>query len=155
MGKSILFVCSGNSCRSPMAEAMMRKMLGKNKDVEISSAGLFALEGMRANENALRTMAKEGIELGRHRSRQLTQEMVNQAGVIVVMTGDHKEAIAHFSPGIEKKVFLLSEFEEDANLRGTDIPDPIAQPLEAYQRCLAQMKSPLANLVLKLMRSEI
>lgn len=133
----------------------MRKMLGANKDVEVSSAGLFALEGMRANENAIRTMAKEGVEIGKHRSRQLTQEMVEDADLIVVMTEDHRDAILHFAPGAGKKVFLLSEFEEDGELKGTDIPDPIAQPLEAYERCLAQMKSPLANLVLRIVQKEI
>ena len=155
MEKTVLFVCSGNSCRSPMAEAMMRKMLGKRDEVKVSSAGLFALEGMHANENAIRVMAKEGIELAKHRSRQLTSEMVEEAQLVVVMTSDHKEAIMHFTPLAKGKVFLLSEFEEDEEIRGTDIADPIAQPLEAYERCLAQMKSPLANLVLKLMQKEI
>ena len=155
MAKSVLFVCSGNSCRSPMAESMLRKMLGNRGDVDVSSAGLFALEGMRANEMAVRTMVKQGVELAKHRSRQLTQEMVDKADIIVVMTADHKQSIAHIAVHSEGKVFLLSEFEEDEHLCGRDIADPIAQPLEAYERCLAAMKSPLANLALRLIEGEI
>ena len=138
-----------------MAEAMMRKMLGKRNDAQVTSAGLFALEGMHANEHAIATMAKEGVDLTKHRSRQLTKRMVDNADIIVVMTQDHKDAIAHFAGQAMGKVFLLSEFEEDKESSKKDIPDPIAQPLEAYQRCLAQMKSPLANLVLKLVQKEI
>lgn len=138
-----------------MAEAMMRKMLGKHGDIKVSSAGLFALEGMRANEHAVSTMAKEGVELAKHRSRQLTVSMMDEADIIVVMTGDHRKAVLHFAPHAKGKLFLLSDFEEDEQIRGTDIPDPIAQPLEGYQRCLAQMKSPLANLVLKLVQQEM
>ena len=133
----------------------MRQMLGKHDEVEVLSAGLFALEGMRANEHAIKTMAKEGVDLAKHRSRQLTKKMVDDADIIVVMTQDHKDAIAHFARHVMDKVFLLSGFEEDEDIRKRDIPDPIAQPLEAYQRCLAQMKSPLANLVLKLIQKEI
>ncbi len=155
MGKSVLFVCSGNSCRSPMAEAMMHKMLANDTNVKVNSAGLFALEGMRANEHAIRTMEKEGVDLSKHRSRQLTRQMAQDADIIVVMTQDHKEAITHFAADVASKVFLLSEFEEDEEMRGRDIADPIAQPLEGYQRCFAQMKSSIANLVLKLVRKEI
>ncbi len=128
----------------------MRKMLGNRPDIGVSSAGLFALEGMRANENAIRAMSKEGVDITGHRSNQLTKDMVDKADLIVVMTTAHKEAIFHFSAEARGKVFLLSEFEEDER-RGRDIADPIAQPVEAYERCLAQMKSPLANLVLKLL----
>ncbi len=133
----------------------MRKMLGNRVDVTVTSAGLFALEGMRANENAVSAMVKEGVELAKHRSRQLTVAMMETADIIVVMTGDHRKAVLHFAPQAKEKLFLLTEFEEDEQIRGTDIPDPIAQPLEGYQRCLAQMKSPLANLVLKLVQKEM
>ena len=138
-----------------MAEVMMRKMLGDRNDIQVSSAGLFTLEGMRANELAIRTMAKEGADLVQHRSRQLTKKMVDDADLIVVMTEDHRKMIGRLAKYALDKVFLLTEFEEDQKIRKRDIPDPIAQPLEAYESCLAQMKSPIANLVLKMIQKEI
>ena len=143
-----------------MAEVMTRKMLGNRNDIQVSSAGLFALAGMRASEHSIRTMAKEGVDLTMHRGRQLTKKMLDEADLVVVMTKDHKDTIARFTgarftgQGMDK-VFLLTAFDEDRAIRERDIADPIAQPPEAYERCLAQMKSPITNLVLKLIQGEI
>jgi protein-tyrosine-phosphatase len=133
-----------------MAEVILRKMLGTAVQIQISSAGLFALEGQKANENAIATVAEEGTSLADHRARQLTKEMVRDADLILVMTRGHEQAIGQFAPDGMSKVKLITEYEEDEDQKGRDIFDPIAQPIEVYQKCLSEMKSSLANLVLKL-----
>jgi len=139
VAKKILFVCTGNTCRSSMAEAIARKMLRDRKkqdQVQVFSAGTCALPNARATEQAVAVMREMGIDLRAHRATLLTPELVKEAGLVLTMTGAHKEQVKRLIPEAQEKVFTLAEFAG----AGADILDPIGKPADVYRQCAAELR---------------
>ena len=144
--KTILFVCTGNVCRSPMAEGLMRhylKGLKGRRDLTILSAGVSAPAGARASQPAVEALSELGIDLGSFRSQPVTEELLERCDHVFTMTRDHFRIIDLLFPEHSGKVRLLGEFTK----HGGDVPDPIGQGLPTYQRCRDVIKSALAQLL--------
>lgn len=123
----ILFVCTGNTCRSALAEGIARARLGPESGIAFESAGLDALDEAPATPHALAVAAEAGADLDAHRARQATREMVERADCVYVMTRSQAEALARMgSPGGDRVALL--------DPAGEDIPDPYGQDLDAYRR---------------------
>lgn len=139
MSKKVLFVCTGNTCRSPMAEGLLKKMaLESQIPLEVESAGLAAFAGVPAALEAVDVCKEKGIDISRHLSQPLSKILVMESDLILTMTEKHKEMILKKMPFLETKVFLLSEF---AGLGNQDVEDPIGQSLESYRKTLDLMES--------------
>ena len=131
MKKNILFVCTGNSCRSVMAEGLFRHAVSEQADrFLVGSAGVSALDGYPASPETVKVMKEEGIDVSAHRSRHLTAAMVRMADKIFVMEQMHRDAILQSWPEAGEKVRLLTEYSPEARERSMeiDIPDPIRMP---------------------------
>ncbi len=125
----ILFVCTGNTCRSPMAEAIARHYLAKpgatKRPTRVASAGVATSDGMAMTPEAVEALEMSRIDAGRHRSRMLTREMVEDATVIYAMTRSHAHQAISLVPAAKDKIQLLDP-------SGRDITDPIGGPLATY-----------------------
>jgi protein-tyrosine phosphatase len=143
----VLFVCTGNTCRSPMAEALFRRLAAERlgcrpaeierHGVVVASAGISAWAGTRASAGAIDVMAEMGGDLGGHESQPLTEDLVRQADVILTMTAAHRAAILAQFPEAGGRVTMLSPDRQD-------VLDPIGGSLDIYRRCARQIHGHLA-----------
>lgn len=124
MIRRVLVVCVGNICRSPMAEGLLQRAL---PDLQISSAGLAALVGHSADPIAVQIMAEQGIDIGAHRARMVSDALVRNSDLILVMDSRQQEQIAAEYPHARGKVFRLGE------TAGQGIPDPYRQSAGVFR----------------------
>jgi len=143
----LVFVCTGNICRSPMAEYLLRSLLGEESEWVVVSAGILAPQGMPASEAAIHVMQEdEGIDIARHRSRMLDSALVAESDLIVCMTPSHRAEILRSFPEADGKTFLLTDFELEH--RSEAVADPIGHSVDVYRKTKDQIKAALPDLVL-------
>ena len=145
--KNVLFVCTGNICRSPIAEGLFRRLIGNRKDIEVVSAGVHAVRGQPPSLYAVQVCAEEGTDISGLRSQPLTATLVNQATHIFAMTGAHLETIQALFPHTAEKTFLLREFEEPGTTVWREVPDPIGLGREVYEHCARIIKNALPSVL--------
>ena len=146
----ILFVCTGNTCRSNMAEALAGRLMedrfGSGGYIEVCSAGLAASPEEPAASFAVEAMAWKGIDMSDYRASLLTREMVQEADLVLTMTRGHLEQLNILFPGYHKKAFTLADFAG----AGGDIADPIGQSLDVYRQCAHRLEELISRVLDKL-----
>lgn len=143
---SVLFVCSGNTCRSPMAKGILEKMFEK-KNVFVYSAGTIARKGSLPSEFAIIAAQKYGADISHHLSSPLTKELINDADLILVMSPKHKDAVIELVPEAKSKTFLLREYASGIN---EEVEDPIGAPLQVFEKVAAIINENLVKVAEKI-----
>ena len=145
--KTILFVCTGNICRSPMAEGLFRHAVKGRGDYKILSAGVGAIDGQPPSSHAIRALKELDIDISGQRSHMLTGRMVEEADYILGMTHSHLDSITLLYPHAAEKTFLLREFDDTLDTFEKDISDPIGGTLDVYLNCRDQIEQGIASLL--------
>jgi len=153
--KTILFICTGNVCRSPMAEALFRRETRGRGAFRVLSAGLGAMDGQPPTAHSVEAMRKLGVDISEQHSRMLTADLVRQADYIFGMTHSHVDTVALLYPQAAEKTFLLREFDDTLESYEKDIGDPIGSSYEVYEDCRNQIEQGIASLLKFMEQHEI
>jgi len=145
--KTVLFVCTGNICRSPMAEGLFRHAVAGRGDFRVVSAGLGAVDGQPPSAYAVQAMKELGIDISQQRSHMLTASLVREADYIFGMTHSHVDSVMLLYPQMAEKVFLLREFDETLDPFEKDISDPIGGSYDIYVNCRDQIEQGIASIL--------
>lgn len=147
----ILFVCTGNTCRSPLAEAIVKRMVSDagRTDIEVSSAGIQAWNGSAASDEALLVGLERNLDLSDHRSRPLTTEILAQSDLILAMSDNHVSHVRQLMP--DANVYLATGY---GTLPGTGHPiqDPFGGDLAAYRETADDLEHALSGLLGRISR---
>lgn len=150
MPKRILFVCTGNTCRSPMAHVLFKNMVNRDpsllsRGIEVDSAGTIA--GVpAAMRGAIEVMRQYRLDMTTHRPKSLNSRLVNWADLILVMEGSHRQRVITRFPEAADKIYLLSEYAGEEG----DVPDPYGCGIETYRRCASVLQSLLMKAATRL-----
>ena len=146
--KLIVFVCTANVCRSPMAEKLFQEALQKSdskKNIQVFSAGISAMDGDRASINSLQACEEVGLDLSDHQSSALTRATIENASAIFCMTESHRALLNMYFEVPEKtSIFLMREFMDTGS---KELPDPYGQDIEVYRECRDRIKGALPSLI--------
>jgi protein-tyrosine phosphatase len=143
---TILIVCTGNTCRSPMAESLLKEKLKpqvESMTFRVVSAGVAAQPGSPASEGALLAMKERGLSLDDHQSRSISQALLDRSDLILTMTSNHRQAILSRWPQVSSKIFCLAP-------SGSDVIDPYGGPIETYRKCADRIDEYLDQWIEKL-----
>lgn len=149
--RSVLFICTGNSCRSVMAEGFLgQRLIGfKKAGIEVHSAGVRALGGMSPTEETVEVMREEGVDVSAIRSKNVTVDMIKSSDLILVMEPLHRQEIINVVPDAAKKTYLLKEYGNSSKIDSGNISvqDPIGKPAAYYRACRDEIKKEIERIV--------
>ena len=129
--RTVVMVCMANQCRSPMAEYLLKRRLGPGSKWTVLSAGTSAIPGSRASASAVEVMARMGVDISAHRSKLVTEELVDSAEIVITMTRSQRDEIVNCFPGARDKVFTLKSLSSER--AGLDVADPAGMSASDYQ----------------------
>lgn len=148
---NILFVCTGNTCRSPMAEGIFNSMAeNENLNVRASSAGIYVLPCSKVSKNSVDALSVENIDISKHQPKQLDFQLISDADLVLTMSSSHKSAIINEFPDLKNKVYTIAEFVGEKS----DISDPFGGDLNLYKSCMIDIKSLIEKLILRIKANE-
>ncbi len=148
--KKIMFICTGNICRSAMAHGLMDKFVKeKNKDIGVYSCGIFAEDGDAPTYNAIEAIKEYGVDLRKHKATNIRNSRIKEMDIILCATTSHKNNVINMYPDLKEKIFTIKEYA-DFDKNDLDIPDPWGYDIETYRFCASTINKCLERIVNKI-----
>lgn len=144
----IMFICTGNICRSAMAEGMLKKMAIERKlDIETYSCGIYAEDGDYATYNAIYVSKNYDVDISNHRATNIRNSKIEDMDVILCATKSHKQAVVYMYPNLKDKIYTMKEYAGlDKNKQDMDIKDPWGYDIETYNNCISEIEKCLEQI---------
>ena len=145
----ILFVCTGNICRTPIAAAILQHFIRKEKletIIDVESAGTWAMDGNPVSENTRRVCQEHGLDVAHHRARHIDHFMVKEADLILCMAEQHKLDLLTIYPHFRNKIFTLKEFMATENHRTLSVDDPYGRNIMAYRKTFREIEQEIQRI---------
>lgn len=145
----IMFICTGNICRSAMAEGMMKKLIKENNiDAEVYSCGIYAETGDYATYNAQEAASEYDADISNHRATNIRDSKIEEMDIILCATISHKQSVLYLHPELKEKVFTMKEYAKlDKNGQDMDIKDPWGYDEFVYRKCASEIEECLKKIV--------
>lgn len=141
---NVVIVCTANVCRSPLGEAILKKMV-REEDlislIEVHSCGIWGMDGQKPSELTLQVANENDLDLSQHQARSIRPDIIKQADLILCMTPQHRQELIQFFPSKEKKIFTLKGFLKETRFTDEVIADPIGMSLSFYRRVYREIES--------------
>ena len=153
----IMFICTGNICRSAMAEGMMRKEVEESnlKNIEVCSCGIYAETGDYSTYNAVEAAKVYDADISEHRATNIRDSKINEMDLILCATTSHKQNVIFLYPNLKDKVYTMKEYAEiDKNGQDLDIKDPWGYDLNVYYNCALEIEECVQKTIKKLTKIE-
>lgn len=148
--QKIMFVCTGNICRSAMAEKLLNKRAKEEKlNIEAYSSGTFAENGDYPTIEAIETMQEYNIDMKSHRATNIKKSNIEEMDLVLCATTNHKNMVLQLYPELEGKVYTMKEYVEDTE-NGLDISDPWGYDLVIYRKCAAEINKIIQKIIDKM-----
>lgn len=136
----IMFICTGNICRSAMAHAMLdKKVKEENKDIQVFSCGVYAEDGDGPTAEAIETMREYGVDLRTHRATNIRNSKIEDMDIILCATIRHKNSVISMYPNLKEKVYTMKEYAGYPQ-NNLDIDDPWGYGIEVYRKCAKEIE---------------
>lgn len=148
--KKIMFICTGNICRSAMADGLMKKLIQDNqKQVEVYSCGIFAEDGEGPTFNAKEAIKQYDVDINNHKATNIRNSKIKEMDVILCATLAHKNNVISMYPELKDKIFTIKEYA-DYDKNDLDIPDPWGYDIETYRLCAETINKCLKKIIEKI-----
>lgn len=146
----VMFICTGNICRSAMAEGIFKKIVKeKMKDVQVYSCGIYAEDGDYATYNAIEAAKYYDVDISNHRATNIRNSQIEKMDIILCATSSHKNIVKLMYPNLENKIYTIKEYA-GLDKNGTDIEDPWGYDIQTYRKCIIEINKCLEKIIEKI-----